>query len=154
MKNLIESNKILTLLLTSIVLLTFLSSYLMLQESFKRTDLQMRDVTLYDTAVTSYNVKNNTVVNTKGYFFDKETNLTFIAPIQDKLYREFKEGKNKQITIQREFNLDTIENSSDGPLLKFLAGILIILLVFSFGTAIIINQQTKKNPDDGLTPLR
>jgi hypothetical protein len=59
------------------------------------------------------------------------------------LYREFQEGKNKQIAIQREFNLDTIENKSDGPLLKFLGSVLIILLVGSAGSVIIINQQSK-----------
>jgi len=136
-------NKILAFLVGGVILCTLASSYLMFQESFKRTELKLRDVTLYDTSVTSYKVKSNTVVNTKGYFWDKETNLTFTAPIQDKLYREFQEGKNKQIAIQREFNLDTIENKYDGPLFKFLASVLIILLLGSAGAVIIINQQSK-----------
>lgn len=136
-------NKILTLLVSGVVFFALLSSYLMFQESFKRTDLKLRDVTLYDTSVTSYKVKSNTVVNTKGYFLDKETNLRFTAPVQDKLYRDFQEGESKPIDIQREFNLDDIENSSDGPLLKFLGSVLIILLVGASGTVIIINQQSK-----------
>jgi hypothetical protein len=143
MKNLIQSNKILAFLVSGVVLFTLLASYFLFQESFKRTELKLREVTLYDTSVTSYKVKSNTVVNTKGYFLDKETKLTFTAPIQDTLYREFQEGKNKQIAIQREFNLDTIENKSDGPLLKFLGSVLIILLVGSAGSVIIINQQSK-----------
>lgn len=136
-------NKILAFLVGGVILCTLASSYLMFQESFKRTELKLRDVTLYDTSVTSYKVKSNTVVNTRGYFLDKETNLTFKAPIQDKLYREFQEGKNKQIVIQQEFNLDTIENKSDGPLLKFLASVLIILLVGAAGAVVIINHQSK-----------
>lgn len=73
---------------------------------------------------------------------DKATNLKFKATIQDKLYRDFQEGKSKPIDIQREFNLDEIENSSDGPLLKFLGSVLIILLVGSAGAVIIINRSS------------
>lgn len=113
-----------------------------ISESFKRTERMLRDVTLYDTSVTSYKVKSNTIVNTNGYFLDKATNLKFKATIQDKLYRDFQEGKSKPIDIQREFNLDEIENSSDGPLLKFLGSVLIILLVGSAGAVIIINRSS------------
>lgn len=142
MKNLIQSNKILAFLVSGVVLFTLLASYLLFQESFNRTERTLRDVTLYDTSVTSYKVKSNTVVNTNGYFLDKATNLKFKAPIQDKLYRDFQEGKSKPIDIQREFNLDDIESSSDGPLLKFLGSVLIILLVGSAGAVIIINRSS------------
>lgn len=142
MKNLIQSNKVLAFLVSGVILFTLLSSYLLFQESFKRTERTLRDVTLYDTSVTSYKVKNNTLINTNGYFLDKVTNLKFKSPIQDKLYRDFQEGKSKPIDIQREFNLDEIENSSDGPLLKFLGSVLIILLVGSAGAVIIINRSS------------
>jgi hypothetical protein len=142
-----KMNKFIPVILGVIVILTLLSSYLMYVESGKRTALTVRDVTLYDTSVTSYKVKSNTVVNTKGYFLDKETNLKFTASIQDKLYREFQEGKSKPIDLQREFNLDTIEDTSDGPTLKFMAFVLILLLVWSAGTVIIINRQTKNKKE-------
>lgn len=138
MKNLMQSNKVLAFLVSGVVLFTLLASYLLFQESFKRTERMLRDVTLYDTSVTSYKVKSNT----NGYFLDKATNLKFKATIQDKLYRDFQEGKSKPIDIQREFNLDEIENSSDGPLLKFLGSVLIILLVGSAGAVIIINRSS------------
>lgn len=143
MKNLMQSKKILALLVSCVIFFTLLASYLMFQESFKRTELQLRDVTLYDTSVTSYKAKSNTVVNTNGYFLDKATNLKFKASIQDKLYRDFQEGKSKPIDIQREFNLDDIESSSDGLTLKFLASILILLLIWAAGVVIITNLQSK-----------
>lgn len=141
MKNLIQSNKILAFLMSGVVLFTLLASYLMFQESFKRTERTLRDVTLYDTSVTSYKVKSNTVVNTNGYFLDKATNLKFKAPIQDKLYRDFQEGKSKPIEIQRAFSLDNIENKSDGLLMKLCATLLLIMLVGGLGCVVIINLQ-------------
>ena len=143
MKNLIQSNKILAFLMSGVVLFTLLASYLMFQESFKRTERTLRDVTLYDTSVTSYKVKSNTVVNTNGYFLDKATNLKFKAPIQDKLYRDFQEGKSKPIEIQRAFSLDNIENKSDGLLMKLCATLLLIMLVggLGLGCVVIINLQ-------------
>lgn len=141
-----KNNKLLAFLVCGVIFCTLASSYLMFQESFKRTEMTLRDVTLYDTSVTTYKAKSNIIVNTKGYFLDKATNLKFNAPIQDKLYRDFQEGKNKPIDIQREFNIDDIENSSDGPLLKFLGSVLIILLVGSAGAVIILNREsTQKN---------
>ena len=117
----------------------------MFQESFARTAMTVRDVTLYDTTVTSYTSKNNTVVNTKGYFLDKSTNLKFTSSIQDKLYREFQEGKSKPIDIQREFSLDNIENKSDGLIMKLCATMLLIMLVGGLGCVVIINLQANKN---------
>lgn len=127
--------------MSGVVLFTLLASYLMFQESFKRTERTLRDVTLYDTSVTSYKVKSNTVVNTNGYFLDKATNLKFKAPIQDKLYRDFQEGKSKPIEIQRAFSLDNIENKSDGLLMKLCATLLLIMLVGGLGCVVIINLQ-------------
>lgn len=137
-------NKIVVLLLTGVIISALLSSYLMFQESFARTAMTVRDVTLYDTSVTSYKAKSNTVVNTKGYFLDKATNLKFTASIQDKLYREFQEGKNKPIDIQRELSLDDIENKSDGPVMKLCATLLLVMLVGGLGCVIIINFQANR----------
>lgn len=138
-------NKIVVILLTGVIVSALLSSYLMFQESFTRTAMTVRDVTLYDTSVTSYTSKNNTVINTKGYFLDKSTNLKFTASIQDKLYREFQEGKGKPIDIQRAFSLDNIENKSDGLLMKLCATLLLFMLVGGLGCVIIINLQAKNN---------
>lgn len=138
-------NKIVVLLLTGVIISALLSSYLMFQESFARTEMTVRDVTLYDTSVTSYKAKSNTVVNTKGYFLDKATNLKFTASIQDKLYREFQEGKNKPIDIQREFSIDDIENKSDGLIMKLCATLLLVMLVGGLGCVVIINLQAKNN---------
>lgn len=137
-------NKIVVLLLTGVIISALMSSYLMFQESFARTEMTVRDVTLYDTSVTSYKAKSNTVVNTKGYFLDKATNLKFTASIQDKLYREFQEGKNKPIDIQREFSIDDIENKSDGLIMKLCGTLLLVLLVGGLGCVIIINLQANR----------
>ena len=137
-------NKIVVLLLTGVIISALLSSYLMFQESSVRTAKTLRDVTLYDTSVTSYKVKSNTVVNTKGYFLDKATNLKFTASIQDKLYREFQEGKSKPIDIQREFSLDNIESKSDGLIMKLCATLLLVMLVGCLGCVVIINLQARR----------
>lgn len=137
-------NKIVVLLLTGVIISALMSSYLMFQESSIRTVKTLRDVTLYDTSVSTYQAKSNTIVNTNGYFLDKATNLKFTASIQDKLYREFQEGKNKPIDIQREFSLDNIESKSDGLIMKLCATLLLVMLVGGLGCVVIINLQARR----------
>lgn len=94
----------------------------------------VRDVTLYDTSTESYQNKSNVNINTKGYFVDKTTGLKFSTTIQDKLYREFEEGKNKPIELQKELSLDVIESTRTGKLFTILGGFLWLVAVVISGS--------------------
>lgn len=109
-----------------------------------RQATSVREVTLYDTSTVSYQNKSNVRINTKGYFVDKTTGLKFSTAIQDKLYREFEEGKNKPIELQKEFSLDVIESVRTGKISAFLGAVLWLIAVIISG-GFLIAQVNRKN---------
>lgn len=127
-----------------VVVNLFLMGNYYLDQSNIRQATSVRDVTLYDTSTVSYQNKSNVNINTKGYFVDKTTGLKFSTSIQDKLYREFEEGKNKPIELQKEFSLDAIESASTGKLLTLLGAVLWLIAVVISGGFLIAQVNRKK----------
>lgn len=132
------------ILIFMVFLVSTFGTFKMFSEGIAITSPQPREVTLVDTSVSqtyhvsrkgdrTYNDLNQWIVTVKGHFIDKKTGISFVMPIRDKLYYEFKNSVGKPIPLTLNLRADLLDGNKLGMIAWFFG----YLLLFFSGVSLL-----------------
>ena len=134
-------NKTNSIVLTLFILILLGMSHYFSVQTLDRQREIVRNVVLFDTEIITKRHKSIPYTVKEGVFFDKWSNRTFQAPIDDDLYKSFVNGNKKSIEMQRAVSLDMVESTLyAGSGYRIMSAILFLVALISLFNGLFISR--------------